>query len=84
MASISTSRSHPGDIRSNDDPLAFIARYPMALSSIGFARGIIALNHENVPMRAEHAFELAVSYGERLRAALAAIGQPNPDLDILD
>ena len=62
---------------------AFGQRYPMCLTGIGYFRGIIALNHDNDPARAAHLFDMAVSYGRRLRRQLQKMGADDGETEDL-
>ncbi len=60
-----------------------IERYPQPLADIGYARGVIALNFETDPMRAERAFDLAIAHGDLQTRWLASHGDPDPSADDL-
>ena len=62
---------------------SFAARYPMCLCGIGYLRGIIALNHDRDPARAEGHFDMAIRYGGLLRQRLQDIGSDDGETEVL-
>jgi 2-polyprenyl-3-methyl-5-hydroxy-6-metoxy-1,4-benzoquinol methylase len=68
---------------SRDETLqSFSARFPLCLCGVAHLRGLIALNHERAPGRAEHFFSLSVRHGALMRDVLRRIGTDDAETEV--
>jgi 2-polyprenyl-3-methyl-5-hydroxy-6-metoxy-1,4-benzoquinol methylase len=61
---------------------SFAARIPLCLCGVAHLRGLIALNHDQAPERAEHFFSLSVRHGVLMRDVLRRIGTDDAETEV--